>query len=335
MTTLLIHDASRRTVADALSAHGSAIDVLSMDDAGVVTRDGTVVDDAHAQANIAWLSGSLFVSSAFRPFLGRLFKAPDLRWVQSAAAGYDHPLFADLVKRGVKLSTSHAHSEPIADYVLAGVLDCFQRGPERRAQQANRVWRDLTFREIAGSRWLIVGFGSIGQAVARRARASGAHVVGVRRRTDPHPLADRIVALDGLAAEWPDADVVVLCAPLNAETRHIVDARALSAMKPGSVMVNVGRGALVNPSDLLAALDRGVPAHAVLDVFETEPLPEDSPFWGHPRVSLTAHTASETKTVDGRNAALFIDNLARFMAREPLLNLADPADVLDEGSQNS
>ena len=330
MTTLLIHHAARKSVADALSVHGSALDVLSMDDAGVVTRDGTVVDDARVHANIAWLSGSLFVSGATRPFLSRLFMAHDLQWVQSAAAGYDHPLFGNLVKRGAKLSTSHVHSEPIADYVMAGVLDYFQRGPERRAQQANRIWRDLTFREVTDSRWLIVGFGSIGQAVARRARAFGAEVVGVRRRTDPHPLAERIVALDRLAAELPGADVVVLCAPSNADTRQIVDERFLSAMTPGSVLVNVGRGALVNEPDLLAALDRGVPARAVLDVFETEPLPADSRFWGHPRVSLTAHTASETPTVDRRNAALFIDNLQRFLAGEPLLNLADPADVLDE-----
>src|SRR5580704_11679889 len=103
-----------------------------------------------------------------------LLNAPALQWVQSAAAGFDHPIFAQLVNKGVRLSTSHGQAVGIADYVLAGVLDHFQRAPERRAAQAERVWRRLPFREVADSVWLIVGFGAIGQAVALRARAFGA-----------------------------------------------------------------------------------------------------------------------------------------------------------------
>lgn len=332
MTRLLLHDAALRSVAEPLAARaataGARLDILSMDDSGVVTCAGEIVETGCAQPDIAWLNATLSSSGAARAFVGELFKAPRLQWVQSAAAGFDHPLFAGLVSRGVKLSTSHVHSEPIADYVLAGVLDHFQRGPDRRADQTNRVWRTPTFREINASRWLIIGFGSIGQAVARRARAFGAEVVGVRRNPVADALADRVVSLEALQTELGRADVVVLCAPLNSRTRHMADARFFSAMTPGAVLVNVGRGALVHEADLLAALDRGVPAHAVLDVFETEPLPPESPFWAHARVSLTAHTASETDAVDVRNATLFLDNLDRYLTGKPLVNLVEPADVV-------
>jgi phosphoglycerate dehydrogenase-like enzyme len=218
----------------------------------------------------------------------------------------------------------------MADYVLWGVLDAFQKGLDWRADQLAHVWKPRPFREINGSNWLIVGFGAIGQAVATRARAFGATITGVRRDQSPHPLADRIAAQADLPALAPEADVVVLCLPLGAATRHLADAALFAAMKPGSVLVNVGRGGLVDESALLAALDAGAPAHAVLDVFQTEPLPADSPFWDHPRVRLTPHSSGITGAQNRRNAELFLDNLERFVAGQPLLNLADPKDVLAE-----
>lgn len=328
MTRLLIYSSDVARVSKDLVAHGSALDILRMDDAGLVTHDGAALEAGKSLPDIGWLSGEVFARGALRAFASELFKAPNLRWVQSAAAGFDHSLFANLINKGAKLTTSHVHSEPIADYVLAGVLDYLQRGPDRRNAQARAAWEVLKFREVAETHWLVVGFGSIGQAVARRARAFGARIIGVRRTLDPHPLADVLVSPQDLRHELPRADVVVLSTPLTASTRHLADAGFFSAMKSGSVLVNVGRGALVNEADLLAALGRGLPAHAILDVFETEPLASDSPFWGHPRVSLTAHAASETDAVDTRNAALFLDNLQRYVTGKPLLNLADPRDVL-------
>lgn len=331
MTRLLIHQAAWRPIAGALAAYGPALETLVMDDVGVITLGGEVVENGAANPDAAWLTSSLFSSPAVRPFVVELLKSPDLKWVQSVAAGFDHPMFAQIVAKGARLSNSHAHAGPIADYVLAGVLDHFQGGPSRRDAQTRGVWEELPACEIAGTRWLIVGFGAIGQAVAARARAFGAEIVGVRRGRAPGPLAERTVVLGDVHAELPAADVVVLSAPLNADTRQIADARFFAAMKSGAVLVNVGRGGLVNEPDLLAALDRGVPAHAVLDVFETEPLAAESPFWRHPRVSLTAHSASETGEageVARRNEALFLDSLRRYQAGEPVLNLVDPADVL-------
>jgi phosphoglycerate dehydrogenase-like enzyme len=216
----------------------------------------------------------------------------------------------------------------MAEYVMAGVLDAFQGGAERRRLQAEHRWERQPFREINGSRWLIVGFGAIGKGVADRARAFGAHVTGVRRDQAPDPSAERIAAVSDLPALLPEADVVVLCCPLTAETHHLANAAFFAAMKPGAVFVNVGRGGLVDESALLAALDKGIPEHAVLDVFEAEPLPQDSPFWSNPRVSLTPHSSGMSAGNAPRNDHLFVENLRRYLAKQPLLNEANPKDVV-------
>ncbi|WP_293905017.1 D-2-hydroxyacid dehydrogenase [Phenylobacterium sp.] len=216
----------------------------------------------------------------------------------------------------------------MADYVMWGVLDVLQRGPERRAAQAAGEWSRTTFREIAGTRWTLVGFGAIGRGVAVRAKAFGAHITGVRRNPADDPVADRIAALADLPGLLPDTDVLVLCAPLTPETRHIANAAAFGRMKPGSILVNVGRGPLVDEPALLAALDKGAPAHAVLDVFETEPLAADSPFWTHPAVTLTPHSSGMSAGNTPRNDVIFVENLRRFLAGEPLENEATAAEVL-------
>jgi phosphoglycerate dehydrogenase-like enzyme len=179
-----------------------------------------------------------------------------------------------------------------------------------------------------GGHWLIVGFGAIGQLVAERARAFGAKITGVRRTPGPHPLADAMAPLSALRDVAPEADVIVLAAPGAPETRHLVDAPLLASMKSGSILVNVGRGSLVDEPALLAALDRGTPEFAILDVFETEPLPPGSPFWRHPRVALTGHASSFGSGRPARHEALFVENLERYLDGKPLLDEVDPRDVL-------
>lgn len=328
MTRLLIFEPSYRTVAAELAAYGDALEIVIMDEAAELSLGGVPIAAEDARADIAWLSGDLWLTRAARAFFGVLLAAPALKWLQSAAAGFDNPAFARLVKNGTRLATSHGQAVGMADYVITGVLDAFQRGPERRAAQARREWVELPFREVLNSTWLVIGFGSIGQGVATRARAFGARIIGVRRNQAPDPLAETIIPQSEVMAHLPEADVVVLSAPLNAATRHMANADFFAAMKPGAVLVNVGRGALIDEAALLPALGRGVPAHAVLDVFETEPLPPESPFWGHPRVSVTAHASGVTGAQDDRNRDLFLENLRLYLAGAPLISEIDPKDVV-------
>jgi phosphoglycerate dehydrogenase-like enzyme len=328
---LLIYEPSFRRLEAEIAALGPAVEPLLMSTAGEVTLNGAPVSAEAVNADAAWTNADVFFSPVARAFMVAMLKSPDLKWVQSGAAGFDNPVFQQVVQKGARLTTSHGQAVGMADYVLWGVLDALQDGPKRRAAQAAGEWTRHPFREISGQRWAIVGFGAIGKGVADRARAFGAHITGVRRNPTADPSADRIAAQGDLPALLPEADVVVLACPLTAETRHMADAALFGAMKPGSIFVNVGRGGLVDEPALLAALDKGVPEHAVLDVFETEPLPTESPFWAHPRVTLTPHSSGMSAGNTSRNDALFLDNLRRLGRGEPLTNEADPKDVLAGG----
>jgi len=328
---LLIHDKSYARISAAIAAHGGAVEPVLVDDAGAITLGGRSLTPDEAAPEAVWANADVFFGGGARAFMTSALKSPALKWVQSGAAGFDNPVFGQFVQKGARLTTSHGQAVGMADYVLWGVLDAFQDGAARRAAQAAGQWDRRPFREIDGSRWLILGFGAIGRGVAQRAKAFGAHVTAVRRSVAPDALADRIAPPSAFLDLLPDADVVVLAAPATPETRHIANADAFGRMKPDAVFVNVGRGALVDEPALLAALDRGTPGHAVLDVFETEPLPADSPFWRHPRVTLTPHSSGITAGNVPRNDALFVENLRRYLAGEPLENEADPRDVLSGG----
>ena len=317
---LLIHETSYRRLEAQILAHGAAVEPLVMDETGTVRLRGQPVASDDVRPEAGWANNDLFFSSVFRPYLALLTSSPDLKWVQSGAAGVDHPIFQRFLERGVTFTTSHGQAVGIAEYVIAGAFDALQQGPARRAAQAAGRWERIRFREVGGTHWLVIGFGAIGQGVAQRARALGATVTGVRRSAAPDVAADQMATLADLPGHLGGADVVVLCCPLTEATRRLADAAFFGAMKPGAILINVGRGALVDEAALLAALDRGTPEHAVLDVFETEPLPIDSRFWTHPRVSLTAHASGDTAGQQPRNDATFLENLRRFLAGEPLVN---------------
>lgn len=323
---LLVYEPSWRRIAGSISHLG--IEPVLMSDTGVLTFEGRPIAIEDAGVEAAWASMDAFFGPKARDYSIAMLKAPALRWVQTASAGYDDAIFSRLVGKGVRLTTSHGHAVGISEYVVWGVLDQFKHGPQRRAAQAARDWRRMRVREVMGTRWLVVGFGAIGAGVGRIARALGAHVTGVRRSQRDDPDADAIAAMSDLPGLLPDADVVVLTCPLTPETRNLVDAGFLGRMKAGSVLVNVGRGQLVDEAALLAALDRGVPEHAVLDVFDTEPLPADSRFWDHPRVFLTPHNSGVTDGQAARIDAAFVENLGRYVRGEPLLHEEDPGDVL-------
>jgi phosphoglycerate dehydrogenase-like enzyme len=321
MTTLLIHRQAHARIAAELPADLPIAFLSAQDPAPVFSEDEPV---------IGWLDSSLFSNGDFALYYKALMGAPRLDWVHSGAAGFDHPMFQSIVRRGVRFSTSHGQATGIAEYVLAAVLALFKDEAGRRADQAAHRWARASRREIAGTTWVLVGFGAIGQAVAQRARAFGARIVAVRRTQAAHPLADAVVPPERLAEVASSADVMVLSCPLSRATRRIVDARIMAVLPQNAVLVNVGRGGLIEESALPAALDAGRPAHAVLDVFETEPLPPESPLWDHPRIVITPHDSPVTNGLAARNDAEFVAALRAYLAGGPIPSEVSAAEVLEE-----
>ena len=330
MTRILIYEPSYRRLEARIAPLAGKLEVLLMQPDGAILKDGAPVAVDDARPEIGWLNTDLFGVGPGRDYMIALLKSPVLRWVQSGAAGFENPAFAQIVRTGAALTTNHSQAIGMSEYVLATVLDHLQRGPDRRKAQADHRWTPAPYREVAGTAWLVVGFGAIGQETARRAKAFGAQITGVRRSPDAHPLADAMATPDKVLSLLPETDVVVLSLPLNAQSADMVDARFLASMKPGSVLVNVGRGGLVDEDALLAALDAGKPEHAILDVFRTEPLPADSRFWDHPRVTVTPHASPLGDGLSPRSDVLFLDNLGRFLAGQPMLNQVGREEVLGE-----
>ena len=298
--------------------------------------DGTVLDDAGAartwegtSPEVVWGTADLFDEGGpLRPFFGFLTRSGSVRWFASPAAGFDNPVFAELVRRGVRLTTSHVGDVPIAEYVVRAVLDHVQLAHRWREGQAAARWEvHPRHGEVHGSRWLVYGLGSIGGRVAHLARALGATVIGVRRSPTGREQVDEMLSPDAVTARLPEVDVVVLTAPSTPATRGLVGPRFLAAMKPGSLLVNIARGDLVDEQALLAALDSGVPAAAVLDVTGEEPLPPESPLWRHPAVTVTPHASGRTVGLLDRAADDFVANLVRWQADGSLHDEVTVADL--------
>jgi phosphoglycerate dehydrogenase-like enzyme len=259
-----------------------------------------------------------------------------LRWVHTAAAGVGSLLSPAFVQSDVLLTNAAGvHAEPIAEYVLGGVLHFLRGFDFAVAQQRTASWERARFvgaetplREIGECRVLIVGAGGIGSAVARRLHGAGARCVGVRRRPElgaPDGF-ERVITMDEVDAELALADVVVIAAPLTGETRGVLDARRLALLQPRAIVVNVARGSLIDERALIAALAGGRLRGAVLDVFEREPLADDSPLWSLPNVLLTPHVSAVSPArFWERGVALLVENWERYERGEPLRNLVDKA----------
>jgi phosphoglycerate dehydrogenase-like enzyme len=326
---ILLSEAAARAYGDPLRSAHTGIELVTMQaDGALRLADGSTPEGDDARIEVARCTADLFgEGSPLRPFFGLLRRAETLRWFQSAAAGFDAPIFAELVRRGIVLTTSDSNSISIAEYVLRCVLEHFQESARWADAQAERLWSRHDFREIHGTTWLVVGLGSIGTEVALRARAFGAHVIGVRRHPSGNEPVAEVVTPDALLAAVPRADVVVLSAPASASTRHLVDKAFLDAMAETAFLVNVGRGSLVDEAALADALARGSISGAALDVFETEPLPSDHPWWDDPRVVITPHNSAGGLGRFARGADLFSENLARYRRGEPLLRMVAEADL--------
>lgn len=247
-----------------------------------------------------------------------------LRVVQTLNAGID---WVPPLPQGVALcNASGVHDGPVAEWVVAVILAMEKRLPHFVDQQRAAHWDEtanLAFadgipaNDVAGSRVLVVGHGSIGRAVAARLAPFGAEVIGLarRERVDTRPLSD-------LPDLLPTADVVVLLAPATDETRGMVDTAFLDRMKEGALLVNGARGSLIDHDALMAAARSGR-VRAALDATDPEPLPDEHPLWSTPGVLVTPHVAGSSAHWQDRAYALVGDQLRRWAAREPLLNVRD------------
>jgi len=321
---ILLSEAAHARVAGALPA---GLDVVTMDPTGAFKRGGVAVDAASVDPEVFWLSLDLFPAGMIPAFMAQVLRGTRGKWLQSLAAGVDNPAFKAVMGKGIRLTKSSAQAPPIAEYVIAHAVSLLHPIAEQRRAQDARDWRTVPFREIGSTRWLMLGFGAIGTEIARRLQPFGAHLTVVRRNVAPEALAAQVRPPPDLLALLPDADVVVLACALNDSTRGIAGADFFGAMKRGSLLINIGRGGLVDEAALRAGLDHDQPAHAVLDVFETEPLPKDAWFWDHPKVRVTAHCSNAGDGLAARSDALFLENLRRYRAGEPLLNEAHKSEV--------
>ena len=269
--------------------------------------------------------------------------APRLRWVQLHTAGADHILDRPIMSSDLAITTaSGIHATPIAEYVFASILAYRWQVPLWTNCQRERSWpsgRRQTYArpELRGSALGIVGYGSIGREVGRIARGFGMRVLALRRSTgraeegyavdytgDPEGyVPERFFPPEALNTMLAECDYVVIALPLTPETHHYIGRDELQAMKPGAYLVNIARGPIVDEEALVEALRRGWLAGAGLDVFEEEPLPAESPLWEQENVLISPHVAGFSPRYDERAAELFAQNLARYIAGEPLLNLVN------------
>jgi phosphoglycerate dehydrogenase-like enzyme len=259
----------------------------------------------------------------FAPRLEALDRALELgvRWVHVLATGVDSvPL--ERLNGCVVTCSRGASAVPIAEFVLATMLAFEKRLPQSWLHEPPERWNFAELGGLRGRTLGLIGLGAIGQEVARRALAFDMHVTAVRRRPDPSPI-DGVTMVGSLAELVAASDHVVIAAPATPETRHLLSTAEFAAMRPTAHLVNVSRGSLVDQDALIAALDDGQLAMASLDTVEPEPLPAGHPLFSHPKVRLSAHISWSSPDAMPRTLELFIENLRRYRAGEPLEGIVD------------
>lgn len=254
-------------------------------------------------------------------------RAPKLRWIQATSAGIGAFVQrTGLDRSGIAITTAAGiHAVPLAEFALTGALHFVKRVPQLQRDRRDRRWARSTTGQLSGRRVTIVGVGGMGRNVIRVFDAMGCRVTAVGRAGRDYGLSADIAvtSTDRLHEILPTTDILVLCCALTPETTGLIDRAALAALPDGAIIVNIARGAVVEESALVEELTRGRLAGAALDVVAEEPLAPDSPLWGLDNVLLSPHSAS---TVDSENASLtqlFIENLRRYRAGEPLRNRYD------------
>jgi phosphoglycerate dehydrogenase-like enzyme len=261
-----------------------------------------------------------------RYFLQSLPHARQLRWMQSNSAGVDLILSAGPALDDIVLTCARGvYDDEVADHAVALVLALARGLHHARDAQRERRWERQRLETLRGRRALVIGWGGIGKAIAERLRAFGVEVEGVRRRIAETQTVDGFLVHSpaGWRARLPRADILVAALPLTHETRGLVGAAELSALRPGALAVNVGRAQTVEEGAVLAALRDGRLGGAALDVLDDEPPSPAHEAWIEKNLLLTPHVARSPEHAPFRWEPLFVENLRRFAADEPLLNVVD------------
>lgn len=285
-----------------------------------------VVTDDHEQMQVLFNEVEVVAGGFPRDLV---VSAPDLRWVQQWGAGADWLMRTPEAREKdfVLTNASGVHAIPISEHIFS-LIFAFARGIHRAVRaQVKHDWpgsRRHQATEVAGSTMVLIGVGAIGERTAQMGAALGMRVLGIRRDPKvPAPGVEAMYSLGQLPTLLPEADYLVITAPLTEETKGMIGEAQLRAMKPTAVIVNIGRGGTIDEEALIRALREGWIGGAGLDVFAVEPLPQDSPLWDMDNVIVTPHHAGSTPHYNARAMDIFLDNLKRYVAGEPLRNVVD------------
>lgn len=281
----------------------------------VATRDEAEIAAHMPTADVIW-------GSNYLPEL--LPKAKNLQFIQVSSAGVDRLLRPELLQHPAQLINARGiHGTTIAEHVFLLMLALSRQLPTMQQAQQRHEWAKVSPALLAGKTIGIIGYGSIGQAIGQRAHAFGMRVLATRRRPQPDQWAEQVWPQDKLHDLLPLCDFIVLATPLTPATHHLIGAAELALCKPTAILVNIARGPVIDEPALIKALQDGIIQGAGLDVFTTEPLPADSPLWDMPQVIITPHMAGHMPDYNDQVLNIFLENLRRQQAQQPLLNVVD------------
>ncbi len=252
--------------------------------------------------------------------------APGLKWIHIIGAGVEHLTPMDWLPDGVQLTNNKGvHATKGGEFGLMSILMLHNAMPAIVSNQRSARYDSIYSTPVAGKTLVLIGVGSIGKSVAAHAKAIGIEVIGVSRHGHPVNQVDRMVSVEQLDQVLPKADFVFVVTPLTDETRNLLDRRRLDLLKPGAGLVNIGRAAVVDYQALTEKLEDGSISGAVLDVFDQEPLPPDSPYWNVPNLIVTPHvSADDGHAYVAMTLSVFFENMKRYLAGEPLRNRVNP-----------
>ncbi len=253
------------------------------------------------------------------------FFTPQLKWVQLCSTGFSDNITPEIINGLTTLTNSPGiHTIPIAESVVAAMLEHAKKFGQRRLDQANRLWRQVKCNDLEGSTILLIGLGNIGGRIAMLCKAFGMNVIGTRRRSEPVPNVDIVFPNDELALFIPQADFIVVVSPLTPETEGLLSRELLNKMKKTSYFINVGRGRVADENALIDILKEKRISGAYLDCFGVEPLPNSHPFWRLENVFLVPHDSHSSPKIGDRLVDQFCENLRRYVNGSKLQNICDP-----------